>query len=828
MTGEFWNPANPQVAGTEVFPSRQIPLQLTAGPVRGALFTSTVAETIAQIRSYFHARQAGVNGGTVVAGVDVYDADDFLAEVRGALSLPGGNGALTDDWTQCTTGPLTCGPTDSSAYSYVADYADESENVFELFTTFTTFLRVARLTVGATPTPATATFQSDGTYVNVTDGTSSPDPDPTLKRIGWVGVGIVVQNASASPIQLDGIVSVGGNDYTSEGGAQSVQPNEVVRLVFTWKWNPSTGRQWSNADLATFLVGGSGAFGVWVNCAAGVSMDCLIGSVNVIFQALDEKRVTTGYGQMPAGPSLANHFWKAINTLDPMTHIAADWSKATATDYLVVYYLTGLGGVVDLIHVDSANIDTAGHRVRPPDWLGVGVVTFGAVPTVFDPVEDLQIPALYFKRADAAFSVDAQPYVLGRGRGITAGQFASQEISDVGALAYRTVAVAVAAQAGTDADLEVRLRKTSDNSLLAGPISLVAGTDVPKDGRYHVVARRFPAAATLTLGEPVYVEMTTDATTAWLILAAWHREGSESTTAFGVADAASLGIGGTTDAGIYHLVRDTTIDFLASLTTEPAPPAAASVTVPTISQAVTSDPAGPLLIAYALLGWTATSLAGDFLRYEVQRLNPLSGLWEDIAVITTEGSNYFPDVESARNVPVSYRVRVVDIRLAPSAWTTASPATISTPEACSLVLGSNFAPDLTLGYLDEPGHPYKRANSGDLVARLIEGRQRPVAFRPLLEGESDIFTRRLYIAINNPAAIPADRAPFDPLVALVESDDVPAVAVCDGRGRQWWTAPDITGFSFDQPGDDHRADVTFTEIDGPVVLTTDVPWQAGS
>jgi hypothetical protein len=206
--------------------------------------------------------------------------------------------------------------------------------------------------------------------------------------------------------------------------------------------------------------------------------------------------------------------------------------------------------------------------------------------------------------------------------------------------------------------------------------------------------------------------------------------------------------------------------------------------------------------------------------------------WNTIAYITTEAAPLFNDVEVRRNQIQYYQVRVVANDGSVGAWTASVNVTVTTAANCDIVLASNWNPSKSLAFQENgdntPVHTFARANAQSTVVHLIAGRQAPVAFRPLIEGNSDVFQRTLIIAADtagSPVTNAAmDRAAFDALISLIEDTTVAYVAVMDGHGRRWFTFPEFVDGTYTWVMHEHGADIKFTEVTVvPSALTTSSP-----
>lgn len=158
-------------------------------------------------------------------------------------------------------------------------------------------------------------------------------------------------------------------------------------------------------------------------------------------------------------------------------------------------------------------------------------------------------------------------------------------------------------------------------------------------------------------------------------------------------------------------------------------------------------------------------------------------------------------------------------------------ATIPTDPGCGLIFATNIDISLTVAYYEygdgssggssAPNsiHSYARANAQSTVVALIEGRTAPVAFRPAVEGNADVFQRTIIAAIDTPgnpldALGPAilDRWAFDPLINLIENVNLPYITVCDSTGRTWVAFVEFIDGSYAWVAHEHQADVKVTQI----------------
>lgn len=844
-----YNPNAPIVAGDEWLGThpRQLPLSSAQG--RCAKIVSTATENISSLIPMTAALTAGVASQSVFVGVDLYDISivpplGFAQSQSWAMALPSANGS-------------TGGSGTGVGHGWQLGAALLGANLSPFWTAYdsTAFQRVndvvaanSPLTAGnadsivyspASSAPARIMFHGASTLYDGDTGVQNQTV--TGKRIGWVEVVVVVANSLPNGCSIDGVVSdTTGNFYTSDSGPIAVPAGSGLRrLKFGFYWNPANHQDWTTTAAQNFL-NGSKTFGIQAAAQPNSSAfsGLVVTAVMIQFRVLVETRVAVGYQSMPIGKN-----WQEIVLLNPDTRVASPWAKENGNTYLAVFHLTNDGGAANLRAMDCASV--ADHETDELDGLTTATVDFdigGAIPTA-DPIYEVSAMSLLLASGTGSLSQDSQPYAAAQTYPISVDHTVTQLLSGETAGTFGAASVLVQSepdgQGGIlqNAPLEVSLRKTSDDSLLAGPASIELD-DVDPDGKLHNILIRFPSSVVLTAAEAVYLSLTSSSTVNWKTVGMLSRDLTRPTTDSESVIAASVGVGSTDDYGTADTVADLTLDFPFSI--REVPPILTSLSSAAATIANTPALTGlyrPGTLGLASLVWTPSALTTQFARYELQRLDYLTqstsvGVWQTIARITDEDSAYFNDIELAANTPVLFRVRVIGNPLGSSDWATFDSVTVA-QNTNDFVFASNWDPEKSFGAQDAdvgnaPARDYdKFPGTGGLTIKDLHGADYPAAFRQSERG-ADVFKRRLLIATEDDAvttgAVPGERALFDALVDLFHDSALPYVMVRDGMSRRWFCAAEITGGSTSD-GMTSMADVTFTEIAfRPEPIVTDAPW----
>lgn len=786
-----FNPNSTNIAGLEWYPVRQLPRPLKQGAGTGFTFDATASESIATLVPWLE------SPNLAAVGIDVYDAADVGATVVGGLDIPAVDVAASAGFEVTSNSGASW-----AAYTTGIGFVDFA--AYDIFTpqALAFYINGIGDWIRYKPTGSQVeghlTWQGSGSYTKVTDGTAGNDP--TGQRVGWIEVNIVAAAHNGSSPTIDSIIRlVDGVNYGSDDGPRRITP-QWRRYTFHYYWNPATGRQWYSSDIAEFLSGGDNSFGISIR--GKVPTEYWIAAVNIVWRSLDEKRVTTGYAAAPLTGGYAS-----ADALDPTDGSTATWSKASGTTYLVCCYLTGDGGSCTLNGLDQASL-AENPTGALGGWVGADQPTYPgtAVPSAVG-TTSTWAPSFLFQTAGPTNSVDCQPYAEPKVMRVHDTDTFGADSEQVAAHATDNYAMAqfVVGLFDENGDPSIPddvLTVQIVNNVLTpvGGTIDVDPSEIPQDGRWHLLVRRLDSAAALSSGSTYYLVFSTNSTIPWSVAYA------------DIVDSAAVGPA-VEAGGTVNSVSGTT-DLLSNVGTVPPPIANFQVTVGSYIQSPVA-PGGPVNISQAILTWDASALGADFGYYEIRR----GGY--TIAKLLTEATVELDDPEVLRNAQDSYDMRVVRADGAPSDWTAEAFITVPTDGNCDFII-SSLAAGQALGYQESgdanPVHSYARANSTLAVVHVIAGRQAPIAFRPLIEGDSDVFLRTLIVALDTAGApVPEsemDRAAFDPLIGLIESTIGPYLTVCDGHGRRWYTFPEFQSGSYAWTGHEHLGAVKFTEVAG--------------
>lgn len=817
MTATRYNPNNPTVAGSEWFPSATN--LRNAGPnfSPGIIIPSTAGESIDQISAF------------VTPQLPIRDSSRLACEVYDLTALGGLDWVTSDIIDRRTIAPAANANVpgagqfvkvasavettyDTSAWQNIDDAISDADAAT---TGNTDSIRYKLIeSVGAAILFGGGSTFKDG-------GTGASASNLSGRRIAAVEIVVSFYVATTAPVTIWGAFNLDGDDYYVS--PEVISAAGWKRIKFTVDYDPRTNLRWTNTDAQTLVSSATNYFGVRVQGTAGTGhVD--ISAVGLTFYTVTERRVATATALLVATPG-----WLAMPCRALANDAPANWSKTNAHSYLIAFHVSANTRAPALGGVDTSL--TAGHETDVALFATQDLsAVHGTVPSAL-PASGNALASIACVLGSTA-SVDSQPYAaaLAYQVGGASAHVLRQRISTEGAATYGTATVLVqttaSGQVGVvdqDAALTVTLKKVSDNSVLMAATSILPA-DVPPDGKFHPVQLAMPHAV-LTAALAVYLELASTSTVAWNAVGPRTRAYGVPSDAAAVA-AAAASIGGTTDLATVDGTTDSTLDFPWSIGTVPTAP---SVFAPALTsfanrQGLTGTAAIPTITGIAL-SWSPTSLGAAFGYYELQRANLTTLAWESIAQITDESNPYFNDFEQRRNaVAALYRVRVVRADGQISDWTSfaASPK-VTTPDACDLILTSNFAPDLTVACQDLEGYTYKASDQAAIVVHRIAGRKFPVQFTPS-DGRADVFTRTLMLAANDPnisnaptgLKLWAGRGVFDAILALARSTAVPYVALCDGRDHVWYCGIQVGDMIENEPNGIYTAQVTFTEV-------TDVP-----
>lgn len=824
MSGTVFNPNQPATAGLEWFPTRQLRKNLSSGAGVGAIVASTASETIAHL---FAEVACSVPFQQALVGVDIYDTASpvFAAnDVVGALTLPTENAGNSAGFTEATSGVEIA--YDSTGHNYV-DVAS-TEDAAGLLNPLSSTTRVHFEPTGGI-LQGHVNYRYGTSYTDVTGNGATVTPSG--KRIGYLEVVVVAHGGGGATATIDGTLLIGGTQYGSPTGPVAVAAGIFARYKWRWYFDPSTGLQWTPADLAQFQTSGAGGAGV--NIVASSPADVAMSAVNFVIRYLPERRVACGYAAADSTFS-----WKDFPMLDPTTNGTANWSKVSGHSYEFVFYTSPLLAAGSIVGVDSANL--ADHELdQLTGWEGIVQPTVSPILPSAIVAFSSWVPSMFLVTSAPAIGVDAQPYVSPQVLVVTAAGVDKQGVATHGTASYGMASFVAGQISGIvpDAPLIVRIRKVSDDSQVGGDIS-VDPSEIVADGKFHLIKRRFASAASLVSGTAYYVRFTTAATNnGWQVVGTYTRDAATGTTA---NDTTAAG-GSIAGAGTLNGTSDATLDWLLNLGTVPSAPGTlassqlniANRPVLTGNGAKSPDAKFPTKIYYAHLTWAATSLTTTFGYYEIQR--QIGSVWYTIETITLEASNYYNDFTGPRSVAGvarSYRIRVVRADGAFSDWATFPSVSIHVDDALDIVLATNVDPDTSLTFKDmtDGAHTWDQLRTGRIKVQPIMGVDYPVTFVPAEQG-GEAFVRKLGIAVSDPAivdggSVTPDRTVFAPALALLQDPTLPYLSYSDGWGNEWLVSAAVQspGPAREEPGGIYTIPVLFTQVAAvPLALSDATP-----
>lgn len=635
------NPNTPDTSGIEWLPTRAFTVPLKVGDGTGVEMTSTAGETIAEVLPRISA------AGSAHVGMDIYDASSLWAagDVVGGAESPSSDTINTAGWEQSTDAGATFAPlTANTAHTYLDKIIPDSFAPIDILNIVTSTGLVIRYLPSGSQTEGHLMCLGHGTYFKITD--ASLGNDPTGNRVGWIEVNVACKAINGASPTVDGWMNIGGTNYGSDDGPRRITPH-WTRQTWHFYTNPSTGRQWTSAEIADFITGAGTPYGFGFSVRGPAGTDYQFAALNVVFRSLPERRVATGYG-IATGDAFCS-----IPTLAPADHSVASWAKGNGTTYLALFYLTGTGGNAALVAMDEATLaETPAGTLT--GWLGAVVATAQSsnAPNA-DPALATYAPALYMRTSAPATGVDGQPYHIAGTQPITVASGTNTDSPTAGASAAYGIVNAVVAK--LDASGNVTNPTQNLEIDLDSANGEITAADIPADGRFHLFAVRLTSSPSLSGGTPYPIGFSSADTQAW----------SVALIGCDTADALSLLID---QAAVKDSVGFNNLNFLVNMATVPTAPSGLTAVV--VSGPLTPPPpGGPATIDAAQLGWNATALGAAFGYYEIARSTD-GGPLVDLVRIGDEATVSFVDYEVLPGSVESYQIRVVRTDGAVSDWAT--------------------------------------------------------------------------------------------------------------------------------------------------------------
>lgn len=574
--------------------------------------------------------------------------------------------------------------------------------------------------------------------------------------------------------------------------------------------NPLTGVAWTAADIVSFDTGSN----LMLNFYAYTG-NVAISWVSMVVQSGTDKRVATGstatQTSLPSG----------VQTNLPVT-LAANWSKVSGTDYLIVARrLDDPAGLAATLVPQPIYLgtDTCPH-VHGQSYSAT-VESSGLLATT-GTVDTTKTYGFWLGTSGGAISVDSQPYYdIDAVLCTTSNNIYQDLVGATNVPAYKvvTATIAVDATAMPSASLTVVVKRTSDNVQMGGSATLTVANLSSADiatligtrtlaGKSLMLYRvRLPLAssATLAAATEYYTSWTSSTTTTnpwyfpWLVGTAAHSLTGDAT------------YGGAGVVGWNGGVSSETSTHMQTFASVPAAPSSITVTN-------TTGSINGVSIDYAAISWVSgASLTTAFTQWEVDRSEDAGTTWTQIATVTTEATVACSDYEGKRANANKYRVRVVRSDGAQSDWTTQSgTVTPAASTSAKAIFTTNSNSALTVGYTPHGVEMlFEDLTAAETVFVRLHDRDYQASFRPLEQrGIRWQFTAQVHTSTSTPSAGAGVQA-YDALRAIATDPDAPYLCLHTADGERFFGALQVGSFRrmLDGTGA-YFAECVFTETQG--------------
>lgn len=646
-------------------------------------------------------------------------------------------------------------------------------------------------------------------------------------------------------VRMNAFVQLGPNTvfaaYFNIGGALHLALPEVYGTrTYFWHssvhyYNPATKKPWTIADIQAF--DSTDEVELWANTSAGwTAVDVYTTVLSVLTVA--ENRIAVGVLDDTASAlTVGTNTVPAWNTATMLTPTGGAWTKDGAGRHLYTARRINNTGSLSYPFFDTdpntGLVCPIGQswdpKVDPTYGFAIAMEGggFAGVTGDVSAVGEQSLTRMYpvIQRTTApADSVDSQPYTVSAVAGVYTGRNAESEFSGAAAVAYGILRFYVSTYYNPTANLDVKIKRRSDNVQLGGTYSLTAAVanSFPSVGssQWRLVQVQLPSSATLAAATQYYVEFSSTALSAaaWVVDAIGTSGNGNAATYNGTTDAATIN-GAAENLGV---------DMLVTLATIPTAPA--SMTVALGSQTVGETVACVTAIPRADLSWSATALGGSFLRYEIQRSEDAGATWAEIARVTVESVVAWKDYEARRGVAATYRIRVVRSDAAFSAWRDGSASvtkpllstTGTTVFGSTMYLTTNYNPTQNLAYEYRPVKEYAFNEATEQQLQGAYGRDYQLGANPV---ENRGITARWTFLVGLDDKLPSGGGvgwnAYTPLRNLARAA-VPYICVLDHRGNRMYAQLSVPSGTEDSSGgaDRYLAEVSGSELAStPYVVT---------
>jgi len=573
--------------------------------------------------------------------------------------------------------------------------------------------------------------------------------------------------------------------------------------------NPFTKLAWTQADVQAFDSTSRITLRPASLVAPSTFTQNVVYSMSLNVAAVAENRQAIAVGMDAAA---ATNRQKTLTlTQDDVT---TAWTKAVNTTYSVVIRALSLGAAtLGYLYVDNGTTQERWYSTGPtipyltgptdPGWTGyavdVAAVTADGLivatgTTTWAAVAAGAIAQIIWL-SGATERTDSQPYSAVRDDPVSTGAALYQEFLAPASASFDGVEFIgyIPSTARPTSDLTVEVQRISDSTVFGtGTVTPTAVDDSPLIGgsawRKITVAMTSVVALVAGTGYKIVFSSPTPDSLPYRIQGLDTQQNLTS-TGYGAS-----GFGGIGSSAVIGGVARDEADVVAWAYDGPTPPASLTGVGGAVASAWTGmigvDPVAcpPTAVPYIALSWTATTLSGGFIEYDLQRRDAVDTTWQTIATIIVEATSSFADYEARMSVDVDYRIRAVSSYGAGS-WSTIVGVSIEAA-AAMLTFTTNIDRTRVVAVLDTYSNDatieYDFAEASQLLSYPVHGRDTPVVFKPV-ERSGSAFERTVVADVFDLSATPpAGPDAVASLRDLAADAAVSLVCVRDTIGNRWF------------------------------------------
>lgn len=771
-----WNPSSPNSIGLEweVGVESVTPLSTTTS-CAAFLCTSTATETITNI--YLPHNWSGPSTGYGKLAVDVYDLSNTGAGGTPTVTqyAPTGDTATTNVFAPSPSWGSTL--VAGNVYTKLNDGVTYNDSSYCAYTA-TSYSRHKFGTAGVTGQISSVSFYVRAFGYSGTSGKLNVD----------------LYNGTTYVSTLGSISPPGNGDDTPRGFQ--------TYTVGPFTTNPLTGVAWTATDVANFSTGTN----LLVQLTL-VNNNVSVSWLSMVVSAGTDNRKATG------ATALQTTLPTGYQTNLPCV-LAASWAKVSGTNYLIAARrIDDPTGAAATLIPQPVYLGTAASP-----WTGKSysaTIDSSGFLTSAGSLDTTKTYPFWLGTSGGAISVDSEPYWDFKLEPVNATSTCKQFVSGASAQAYKSLRFAVGYAAGStpNADLTVKLKRTSDNVQFGGNATLTAvawptmtslGTIVDNQFSQGNVIMRLAqidlaSSGTLAAATDYYLEFTTTATASWFL-------GMLDATA-SHALTGNITYAGSTDQANVAGTGIPQADYIARIAAAPVTPSSITVTN-------TTGTINGTAIDYAAISWVnGGSLGAAFLRWEINRSEDAGVTWVSIGTIGTEATVTFNDYEGKRSNANQYRVRSVRSDGANSDWLvetgTVTPAAVAGAKA---LFTTNAASSLTVGYVPHgTSATYDFLSAAETIYLALHNRDYHASFKPLEQrGLRWSFEVQVWVGSGTPTGGAGVQA-YSTLRALADSATPPYLCLHTGDGERFFGTIMVATGARDVVAGVYLASVVFTQ-----------------